>query len=266
MVMNTEERTVCVICKSNIYKEIFVDSNYRKIVKCTKCNFVFVLNPDTNTVSLPAKNYVEKAKPQKRHFQIKKFIDSYFNNQKDKINILEIGSGYGALAGLLTCDSNYNYLGFEPSQDRAMFCQSKNLNVKNDFFSSSKTEKVDAVVLDNVLEHVFNPEVLIKEIYLCLNKPGIVIIIVPNLNDIRRFNKKWKNTHYWQPYSHINYFSSKTLSNLLKNNGFQPRVLPLNSINFNFKNLFLILKTLLDLINLHLFGLYYYGIKTDEIL
>ena len=257
-------RKKCPICESDkwdIVKEISNKTYIFNVVKCQKCKFIYVLNPNFNTISTPASNIQERALPKSRHFQIKTLLDNYFRKVNSTVNILEIGSGYGALSELISNDCRYRYLGFEPSKDRAEFCQSKNLNVINDFFAETKANNIDAIILDNVLEHVLDPKTLVKQVYSCLNKNGIVIIIVPNVFDIRQFSNNWRKRHLWQPHCHINYFSSKSKKNVLFDNGFTPFVFPVSTIDWQPKHSLLILKTFLDTINLELFGLYCYGIK-----
>ena len=137
--------------------------------------------------------------------------------------------------------------------------KSKCLNIINDYFNESQ-EAYDAIVMDNVLEHVENPSFIYEIVSKSLKVGGIFIVIVPNINDIRRFMPKWRNRHYWQPSCHINYFSYENLNFLSQKNNMKLNDFGLNTLE-NSCSSFLKLKTFLDSNRIHIGGLYTYAIK-----
>lgn len=256
----------CPLCNAsefNIIKQIEHESVNYIIGKCKQCSFVYVTNPNTNTIrdrqtldstrtSIPA--------PKQRHLQIKRLIDSYYQD-KQKIKVFEVGSGYGSLAKILSSDSQYFYCGFEPSEIRAKFCQNYNLNVKNCFFGSKTVDFIaDSIVIDNVLEHVLKPRKLIEASVKVLSKKGILIVIVPNFHDIRQLKLSWRKRHLWQPSCHINYFTSYHLQKLFRENNISFYPFGLSSLDLGQDWLF-VPKVFLDSINIYKLGLYCYGIK-----
>lgn len=262
--MVTENKKIinkCPVCNCFSYQPLLKKDSY-DIVKCTNCHFVFVNNPFVSLNKYENNSITTKsAQPKFRHYEIKKITDSYFSHSNN-VDILEIGSGIGALAGLFTADNKYHYLGFEPSTKRAEYAKAKGFNVKNDFFSLKKIEKqVDVIVVDNVLEHVPNPDNLVKEMSKALKKDGIIIIIiVPNLHDIRRFLPRWKERHYWQPHCHVNYFTYSNLKKLFIENGIKLRPFPL----FFSGNFLFFINVLLNKINIFIFGIYCYGSQLQK--
>jgi 2-polyprenyl-3-methyl-5-hydroxy-6-metoxy-1,4-benzoquinol methylase len=88
-----------------------------------------------------------------------------------------------------------------------------------------KKNKFDLVWLDNVLEHVTNPESLITQAKNLLNANGLLVIEVPNdFSQIQLYLKKTKTvkSDYWviTP-DHISYFNLESLNKLTESKGFK---------------------------------------------
>lgn len=77
-------------------------------------------------------------------------------------------------------------------------------------------EKFDIVLLADVIEHISNPGLVIKEAGKLLNKQGRIIISVPNAFGIVRFLKSFFRYEQVHP-DHIAYYSSGTLETLARN-------------------------------------------------
>lgn len=78
--------------------------------------------------------------------------------------------------------------------------------------------KFDVILLDNVLEHVIDPEILLQYLKVILDTNGILIIEVPNDFSILQkylLEKKYITDHFWivSP-DHISYFNKEGLINL----------------------------------------------------
>lgn len=249
--------TNCPVCKNSSYTRIMNKNTYF-IVKCTKCNFVFVSNPSINLHNDTIEHIkAVTAKIKSRHLEIKKMIDYYFSNQNE-IDTIEIGAGVGALASLFKPDTKYHYLGFEPSKLRVDYAKSIGFTFINDYFYFSKINRqVDAIIIDNVLEHVPEPDILVNEISKALKTGGIVIVVVPNLKDVRRLIPAWKKRHYWRPHSHVNYFTYSHLKKLFGKYSISIKPFPL----LFSKNIFFFINVLFNMVNLFLLGLFCYGIK-----
>lgn len=256
----------CPLCNASeidIIKQIlYKDINYI-IGKCKKCNFVYVKNPDFNTVSNDNSANIAEISipdPKKRHFQIEKLINTHYKEKETK-KVLEIGSGYGSLAKMLSDKAGYDYIGFEPNDTRYQVCQHYNLNVKNCFFSSNTIDSVvDAIVIDNVLEHLVEPRELIEEAAKVLDKNGMIIVIVPNFQDIRQLRPSWNKRHFWQPSCHINYFTGYHLKKLFQENDISFHPFGLSSLTLK-KDWAFLPKVVLDSLSIYQLGLYCYGIK-----
>ncbi len=132
------------------------------------------------------------------------------------------------------------------------------------FGGSESAGTADAVIFDNVLEHVQDPRTLVREAVASLREGGVLIVIVPNLNDIRRFHRHWRERHHWQPHCHINYFSSGDLDRLFGRHGMKFRYFGLEAAGRTGDDIGLLPRVLADMVGLHLFGLNCYGVKSSS--
>ena len=89
--------------------------------------------------------------------------------------------------------------------------------------SDSLNEKVDCIILDNVLEHLMDPREMMQIISDTVKPGGMFIVIVPNLHDVRRY---WQPDSFWTVWTHINYFNRRAFRRLLDEFGFDFFVYP----------------------------------------
>ncbi|WP_379780178.1 class I SAM-dependent methyltransferase [Halorubrum tibetense] len=176
--------------------------------------------------------------------------------------VIEIGSGFGALGKLLTANG-YDYLGFEPDKGRADVASSGGVPVEPHVFDPSEvTGSVDVVVIDNVLEHVHDPQSILNDAAEVLSESGTLIVIVPNRYDIRRAHPGWAQRHFWIPPAHINFFRWKDLQRMCSSAGFSIRPFPVRSHvtdDLHTKDLGFIIKSLIEKTGFTPLGLYAYG-------
>ena len=99
-----------------------------------------------------------------------------------KGTVAEIGPGNGSLCEKynIYCD---NVVLFEPSKNlfknlETKFQSNEKIKIDNSEFSSSN-KKFDCFLLMDVIEHIENPQTLIKSLYDSLNENGKILINVP---------------------------------------------------------------------------------------
>lgn len=87
----------------------------------------------------------------------------------------------------------------------------------------SEGKKYDLVFLDNVLEHVLDPEELVNELKKVMVPSGILAVQVPNDYSVLQkyvIEKKYVHTEYWHVTpDHLSYFDKTGLENLFQQNG-----------------------------------------------
>lgn len=110
-------------------------------------------------------------------------IKKYFKGK----NCLEIGSAEGLMTKFLS--QKFNKLTVIEGSKKLLdqIPNYKNLKKKNILLENFNTsEKFQTIILDHVLEHVKNPNVILKKIYNLLEKNGVFIVGVPNANSLHR--------------------------------------------------------------------------------
>jgi SAM-dependent methyltransferase len=132
------------------------------------------------------------------------------------------------------------------------------------FEKYAETGSADGVIFDNVLEHVENPDALVRAAVASLRDGGVLVVIVPNLNDIRRLRRRWRERHHWQPHCHINYFSARDVNWLFARHGLKLRFFGFEAIGGPGDDTSLLPRVLADSVGVHVLGLNCYGIKSSS--
>lgn len=253
----------CPLCKSGSRKiKKSVDSY--TIVSCEDCGFLYVANPNKNTVSEEDTNpenmrHTSIPSPRRRHHYIRRLIEMKYDCGA---KVLEVGAGYGALGKLLE-GNGHQYIGFEPSQIRATVASDGGVNIIDDFYDPEVLEQdYDAVVLDNVLEHVLNPVQLLQDASKSLNTNGIAIVIVPSRYDLRRLHPGWNSSHFWIPRAHINFFRPNDLQEVYSKSMLNMNPFPADVFSMETrKDQLFSLKSTVEKLGIYPASLYTYGSK-----
>ena len=132
-------------------------------------------------------------------------------------NALDIGCSIPLGLSMLQ-QEGWKVLGIDPS-DTCIAIAKEKLNVKvlkGSFSADLLTEDqlYDVIMLSHVLEHLVNPDQILREISNLLSEGGLVYIEVPdhmNINGVKTYFD----------FEHINYFTSVSLTNLAQQNGFE---------------------------------------------
>lgn len=142
-----------------------------------------------------------------------------------KGRLLDIGVGTGLFMGIAQ-KKGFEVFGLDVSS-YAIKAVGKKLNIKSEkkLVVSELTEKTyasnyfDVVNMRHSIEHVSDPEKLLKDVYKILKPGGIVAIATPNSFGwhAKLFKELWP--HWSVPY-HIQFFSKKSLEIVVKKSGF----------------------------------------------
>ena len=155
-----------------------------------------------------------------RYQAMRPFIEG-LKSDAHPVKILDVGSGEGYLHHFLS-DLVTEFWGIECDETRFQTCQSmgyqmNNFNVEkqpfpyeNDFF--------DAVVASHIIEHLYHPEIALKELYRVLKPGGVIIIGVPMqpwlVSKILHLKEKLFPTVWW---GHHQFFCMSSLRKFLHN-------------------------------------------------
>jgi len=155
--------------------------------------------------------------------------DNISTNRRKKF--LDIGCGEGwALAyfhskGWEVKGLDFSKYGCESiNPDMALFIESGDV-YDHIMKLTDSPEKFDVILLDNVLEHVLEPEEFIQSLPNMLNSDGILIIEVPNDFSILQkflYEQQKIDRAFWVAIpDHISYFNANGLKSLMQANGWE---------------------------------------------
>ncbi len=229
----SELHKVCLICSSKLIIELDrFSSSY--LCKCKSCNFVF-------SQKIPSeKELIDHYKGYGRNdylspITIKRYneILDIFENYKITGNILDVGCGIGYFLEEAK-KRGWNVYGTEYTNQAVNICENKGIKMykgklePENFTSNS----FDIITSFEVIEHINNPSEEIQNYYKLLRKGGLFYCTTPNFNSISRriLKEKWNTICYPE---HLSYYTSKTLSNLLKLNDFSTIKVKTTGISIN---------------------------------
>lgn len=234
----------CKICQSEVslYKEDLFDDRYGypgkfKIFICKNCGFG-QLEPqlkdselsDLYTNFYPRQNIT--AQSIKNSVRFKKgmlaAMSRWYNGTNgicyyypESGKVLDIGCGNG-VSLLEMQKKGIEAYGIEEDRNLEKPAKELGLNVEigNIYDSKYPDNFFDYVTLNQVLEHIPEPERFLIAINKKLKSSGVVIASFPNFNSVYRklCGKKW--IHWHVPF-HLNHFSKKSLEILANKSGFK---------------------------------------------
>ena len=93
-------------------------------------------------------------------------------------------------------------------------------------FLENHNNKYDLIVMSDVIEHIYNPWKTLQNIKNILNKKGIVLLSIPNLQNIKYINAIISGNFFYEKTglfdeTHIRFFTMNTIIKYLKNLNFK---------------------------------------------
>jgi hypothetical protein len=205
--------------------------NY-ELLKCKDCKFVWQKNIPNKNFSIDLyENIIDNEESlnksklkyhnqkSRNNKEIKKIIQNF---NKEKINILDFGAGWGhwLMSG---SSSFYNSYAFELSINRKNFLISNGIKVLNFENLNTYENFFHYIRLDQVLEHLDEPNNALKIIKKLGKKNCIFYISVPDGTEIiEKKNINYIKKGPVQPLEHLNCFSKHSLKKFLSIHGFRP--------------------------------------------
>jgi len=160
-------------------------------------------------------------------------------------NILDIGCYDGTFLSLIENRKN-NFYGIEASNYGVKMSSKKGINVKKFFFNDVdkipfKNEFFDLIIAGEIVEHIYDTDFFLQEIYRLLKKDGFLLISTPNIASFGRrlmlflgLNPIIEVSPNEQESSgHIRYFVKKNLFALFIKHRFEILSFESDIVNFN---------------------------------
>jgi SAM-dependent methyltransferase len=210
-----------------------------RIVRCEKCGLYFP-NPfpfpiDAQRLYGDPEKYFVSHDMERKISSFRQLIRGFIKSIGSiDISILDVGSGRGELLAAAKAEGISRVVGLELSSSMIEYAK-VNFGVEVigeviEDFSEHTTEKFDVIVLNAVLEHVYNPDSMIAACAQLLSPCGILYIDIPNeehllarvgglINRIRNRTDIFILSPTFSPY-HVFGFSERSLGVLLAKYGF----------------------------------------------
>lgn len=228
----------CIICDSygNNLRDRIRGGIKRNVLKCPSCGLIY-LEPTEQEIDY-SEGYRETHKPvASKPYSPKDSFNEYSTCQEDRFNrlknwiphndrLLDIGCSSG---GFLKCVSESmptaKIQGIELNKADVEFCRSLGLDVTEydvEYINNIYPDKsLGAVCMFHVLEHFTDPIEKLEKIKRTMKPRAIIIIEVPNVDDVLLTDlsiKEYRNFYFRE--CHNFYFSPRTLSLLMAKAGF----------------------------------------------
>ena len=239
----------CRVCKSNKIKNLFLKKNFpyfsgplesakikqlNKILKkkkktnklnvafCEHCSHIFLQSlPSRSILSELYKKFYSYPSALKKGFEptrdneFLKIFNSEMRFIKGDRSILEIGCFDGYIINKLKKKFK-NIFGCDPSPG-AEIGKKRGLKIKKNFFSKDLYRKnFDIIIGRHIFEHLINLSKFLNDIKYKLNKKGILVLEVPNVDFF--LNNGLLTIFSLQ---HIQYFNEASIKKVLDLNGFK---------------------------------------------
>lgn len=151
---------------------------------------------------------------------------------KDAKRLLDIGCSTGGFgANLKKVTSTIEIWGIEPYSSAASEASKQLDKVINGIFEKDMPElegqKFDVIVFNDVLEHLVNPEKVLKDCHQYLNEGGVVVASIPNIMYFPLFVKQLLLKEDWEymkegvfDNTHLRFYTKKSMLRLFKDSGY----------------------------------------------
>jgi 2-polyprenyl-3-methyl-5-hydroxy-6-metoxy-1,4-benzoquinol methylase len=228
---------VCPICTSEKIEFALKASSYRvknetfDVFVCKSCSHKFTNPvPDEEAIGeyYKSENYISHTDSNKSFFDkayqmVKKIslnnkegLLSKYGVDKDRV-FLDYGAGTGSFVNLLD-ERNWNVLGIEISSEARSQSAKRELLYNIDKLEDLDSESLSGFSMWHVLEHIYEPEILLKTLAQKMKRGAIGFIAVPN-------NDSWDAHYYGQTWAaldlplHFSHFTKKSMKTLLDKAG-----------------------------------------------
>lgn len=204
--INFFEVDKCLVCNSSSAKSMVKfqskDNNWYTALKCQNCGLVYASPQPVLTYEAineiyssdyyanyygPRQDYQDRALTD---YHMKCYEKEYavynkYAEQKPGRRVFDVGCGDGKFLEIF---SKYGWecLGLEPSDTSRAVAQSKGFTVLEVPFLEVKDDvgKFDMIFLDNVIEHINEPNPFVKRVFELLNPGGIFVLKTPNSDSL----------------------------------------------------------------------------------
>lgn len=141
------------------------------------------------------------------------------------LRLLDYGCGYGALTRMIV-SRDVQCFGYEPSSTRRETASQGGIQILGALEEAAGVGPFNLFILTEVLEHVPNPQEVLRFIKQHASPGALLALTVPQCEpsfiaaSFSSFAKTGQLPRVINPWEHLNYFSAEALRNILKAEGF----------------------------------------------
>jgi 2-polyprenyl-3-methyl-5-hydroxy-6-metoxy-1,4-benzoquinol methylase len=241
---------VCPICKSDKIEFALKANSYRvegkefEVYQCNNCSHKFTNPvPDESAIGeyYKSENYISHTNANKSLFdKAYQAVKKVSLNNKEKLLIkygvdkslsfLDYGAGTGSFVNLLD-QRKWKVLGLEISEDARNQSPKKELLFDIDKLENLASSSLSGFSMWHVLEHIYEPEKLLKKFVQKMKSGAVGFIAVPN-------NDSWDAKHYSEAWAaldlplHFSHFTKNSMRTLLNSAGLdliQEEIMPFDA-------------------------------------
>jgi 2-polyprenyl-3-methyl-5-hydroxy-6-metoxy-1,4-benzoquinol methylase len=197
---------------------------YGRHVQCRNCHLIYV-NPVEKAGRINGcysqRKSAEDIIVQRSRIHATKSQVQLIKNYYSGASLLDVGCGEGFFL-FNASKAGYIARGIELSQNAAEYAKKEfGLDIEARAFEELQLSEnqFDVVTLWTVLEHVSQPLTILKKVHRILKPGGLLVVSTPNIGSplAKILGKKW-----WEIRRlHTNQFTTKTLTDIVKNAGFK---------------------------------------------
>jgi SAM-dependent methyltransferase len=224
----------CVSCHSEDAVVRFAPgvAQVHQIVRCTKCGLMYAHPmdaPETETARAEMDETARALHNQQRIEKERWQVGDYDKTRKtlnrqhpNRGRLLEIGSGYGFLLAQFRADG-WDVAGVDPQAEACDFARRYHqLEIICGLFETSglADASCDVIVMNHVIEHVPDPQELLRQIHRVL-KPGGHLAMETPAYDTLMYAILGKRERSLSCDGHVFFFTRKTLQTLYEQAGFE---------------------------------------------
>ena len=215
----------CIVCNSPDLHPLPRYYDKHSLVKCKSCTLVFAHKiPTAEELNEHYKFYSyagEARLSEMTRLAYEKLLDEFEKFRKTN-RILDTGCGRGWFLEEAK-KRGWEVYGTEFSEAAIELCKKKGIQMKSGALSSDQFEPgyFDVITSFEVIEHIHNPVVDLKEIHSFLRSGGLFYCTTPNFNSVMRYYLKEKYNVIEYP-EHLTYYTKKTLTFAIEKFPFTP--------------------------------------------
>lgn len=221
------DRKICPVCKKEEIVQYFTEVQFGQEWAFCPCGVAFQTRPDMNSTFQRYENdgvnrqSVLGAMEETLIYRWKAMDSQMSPVMRKKGKFIEVGSSLGNTV-YYAKKVGWDATGIEYSKSACQFAKERfNVDLLNGKVEELKISKnsFDLVCIFEVIEHVEDPEALLKMANSWLKEKGYLVLTTPNggSDSAKFYFRKWQGYHI----DHLQVFSFEALRKLLNNNGFK---------------------------------------------